>query len=315
MPEETPTAEPTAEVEVPPNPLGELMAPATLTMAADVLDDLERVRIANQNRLRQLVLPRRNKEGKDVGFGFLPPHIEVPENDEDFDLVAAVLESAETLVDIQRAAGRKIITRPKGWNPMVWQMCLIVPPMQRAEIDATKNLQKTIADHPLFPWIEAQKGLGAKQTGRLLAAIGDPYWNALHGRPRTIAELWSYCGYAVVGGLAPARRRGQKLTWSTTARMRMRMISESCMKSGGPYREVYDQEKEFYSDAVHEIACVRCGPAGNPALPGTPLSKNHIHARALRCVSKEILRDLWREARRVHIAHGFGPQMPEDNAA
>jgi hypothetical protein len=302
------------EVEAVPNPLAELMSPPTLTMAADVLDDMERVRIANQNRLRQLVLPRMNKDGKDVGFGFLPPNIHVPEDEEDFDLVQAVLDEVETHLSIQAAANRKIFTMPKGWNPMVWQMGLIVPPMQRAEVNATKNLQKTIQDHPLYGWIEAQKGLGAKQVGRLLAAIGDPYWNVKMGRPRTIAELWSYSGYSVIAGLAPARRKGTKVNWSVTARMRCRMISESCMKSGGPYREVYDQEKEFYADAVHELACVRCGPSGSPALAGTPLSKNHIHARALRCVSKEVLRDLWRQSRAIHVAHGFGPPDLQDAA-
>jgi hypothetical protein len=63
---------------------------------------------------------------------------------------------------------------------------------------------------------------------------------------------------------------------------------------------VYDAAREQYAEAVHPTECVRCGPAGKPALPGSPLSAGHQHARALRRVSKEILRDLWLEARMVH---------------
>lgn len=44
------------------------------------------------------------------------------------------------------------------------------------------------------------------------------------------------------------------------------------------------------------------GPAGKPAPTGSPLSTGHQHARALRLVAKTVLRDLWREARRIHEA-------------
>ena len=40
-------------------------------------------------------------------------------------------------------------------------------------------------------------GLGLKQTGRLIGALGDPSWNALEDRPRRgPAELWAFSGYA-----------------------------------------------------------------------------------------------------------------------
>jgi hypothetical protein len=67
-----------------------------------------------------------------------------------------------------------------------------------------------------------------------------------------------------------------------------------------PYRETYDKTRVKYAEAVHEAPCTRCGPKGHPAAIGTPLSAGHQHARAMRAMSKEILRDLWREARRLH---------------
>lgn len=293
----------------PPNPLGSLMAPPGLALAADVLDDIERVRIANENRLRQAVRTGYEAESDLRGLEMMPPGIEIGEDDKIVDLV---LEAAANHIRRQKEDGKKRITPPPGWEFFVWQMCVMLLPLRQANEDATKNVQKMIQQHPLHPWISVQKGLGDKQMGRLLATIGDPYWNTLHGRPRLVSELWSYCGYSVTpAGVAPARQKGVKINWSQTARMRCRMIAESCMKAGGPYREVYDNEKEHYQDAVHMVTCPRCGPAGKPAQPGSALSKNHIHARALRAISKTVLKDLWIEAKRIHAGR---LNIPEEAA-
>jgi hypothetical protein len=94
--------------------------------------------------------------------------------------------------------------------------------------------------------------------------------------------------------------------------MRAYLIAETCIKFDGkpdkndrprplsPYRAVYDAGRVKYAEAVHPAACRRCGPAGHPAAAGSPLSSGHQHARALRLVMKEILRDLWSESRRIH---------------
>lgn len=69
---------------------------------------------------------------------------------------------------------------------------------------------------------------------------------------------------------------------------------------GGPYRAVYEQARLKYADVVHGAPCVRCGPAGKPAPAGSPLSLGHQHARGLRIVAKAILKDLWKESKRIH---------------
>lgn len=51
-----------------------------------------------------------------------------------------------------------------------------------------------------------------------------------------------------------------------------------------PYRDTYDQARALDAELQ----------AGRPA----PLSDGHMHARAMRKVSKAILRDLWAEARK-----------------
>jgi hypothetical protein len=70
-----------------------------------------------------------------------------------------------------------------------------------------------------------------------------------------------------------------------------------------PYRAIYDARRAATADRVHETPCVRCGPSGKPAQPGTPWSAGHQLADALRIVSKEILKDLWREAKRIHESY------------
>lgn len=239
-----------------------------LSLSADILDDLEKVRIANENRLRQLTRSVEDVDDEVRGFGLT----------EDSPEVAHVTKLVETLV--------------------------------ATEHDAETNLKRELRGHPLGAWVKGARGVGEKQAARLLAAIGDPYirppmensdGDLEPARPRTVSELWAYCGYHVMpDGSAAARRRGEHANWSATAKMRVYLIAVSIVKAGGPYREVYDRARVKYDGAVHDRECKRCGPSGKPAQPGSELSAGHQHNRALRLVSKEILKDLWIEAKRIH---------------
>lgn len=229
----------------------------TLAMAAESVDDLERARIAGENRLRQLTRDETDADGEDRGFGLTLAH------------------------------------------PAVKRQADIVAQLQATEHSAVLALQHAMRAHPLGPWVKDQKGIGEKQAARLLASIGDPYWNTLHGRSRTVSELWAYCGYDVRAGQGPRRRKGELANWSQAARMRARMIAESIVKAGGPYREVYDTRKASTEGRVHAAQCPQC--VGSSAV-GDPWRDGHRHADALRVVSKTVLRDLWCEARRLHHA-------------
>ena len=66
-------------------------------------------------------------------------------------------------------------------------------------------------------------------------------------------------------------------------------------------RDAYDERKGATEGRVHAGECVRCGPSGKPAQQGTPWSDAHRHADALRITSKEVLKEIWREARRIHL--------------
>ena len=276
---------------------GGFLRDPVLGLLAEVVDDLESVRIANANRVRILTRTEADSDGEERGFGLTADHPEV----------AKLLATVDVM-----AAGEK---------------------------DAIKNLENAMKKHPLGKFVKATPGLGLKQTARLLAAIGDPYWNDLHDRPRTVSELWAYAGFHVIKtsgggharsnahgipaaagskphpdghrapdtqnknavGVAPKRTRGQKSNWSEIARKRTWVIASAIPKfKTSPYEPIYRAAREKYADTVHPAACARCGPAGKPAQIGSLRSAGHQNAMAIRLVAKEILKDLWLESRSIY---------------
>lgn len=134
------------------------------------------------------------------------------------------------------------------------------------------DLKRAMRRHPLGPWVAATIGVGEKQAARLLAAIGDP-----GARPNP-AKLWAYCGYHVIDGKRPRRRKGEKANWSNTAKMRARLIAESCIKHAhSPYRAVYDRERAKWA--------------------ARDTTDGHRHNHALAVVAKAVLLDMWRAGR------------------
>lgn len=146
-----------------------------------------------------------------------------------------------------------------------------------------KALSKQLKTHPLHPWIKSQIGLGDKQMARLLGVIRDPYWNELHQRPRTVSELWAYSGLHVIDGQSAKRRKGQQSNWSAEAKTRIYLIAVSCIKqSKSPYRAVYDDRRT------------------HTAITHPDWTDGHSHNDALRIMGKEILKQLWIQARAIH---------------
>lgn len=79
-------------------------------------------------------------------------------------------------------------------------------------------------------------------------------------------------------------------------------IAEACLKAKtSPYNSVYYDRKQATDGRVHTVPCAQCGGAGKAKeAVGQPWKPGHRHADALRYVAKRILRDLWREAKRIH---------------
>lgn len=248
----------TSEVTAPIS--GPSLSDPFLALAADVLDDAERTRIANENRLRQLTRAEEDSDGIERGFGLDESH------------------------------------------PDVARLAALVDMLKQIEHQAGLNLNRLLRQHALGPWVKAQKGIGEKQAARLLAVIGDPYINEQTGEPRTVSQLWAYCGHG-----DPARRKFKGMTQADlftlgnpVAKSRVWLISCAVLKAQGPLVATYYDRKAATEGRLHAGACVRCGPSGKPAIEGSPWSDAHRHADALRITGKTILRDLWLEAKRIH---------------
>lgn len=303
-----------------------------------MLDDIELVRIANENRLRQLTRSAEDKDGETRGFGLDESHPDVAR------LAAIVATLAQVEVDATKHLEKVMRRHPlHGWAKS----------MRGVGDKQVARLLAVVGDPYWRPELSREDG------------------TVIPAGPRTVSALWAYCGLhtlpvdgqgredsqsrtAVDGANFPAgqasidiqsdharrdqlaarhpdhswlgaqdrsvwvaarRQRGTKANWSTKAKMRAYLIAESCGKQlvkpctvgehvddcrCSPYRLLYEQRKAATEGRTHAVACVRCGPAGKPAHPGTPWSDGHRHADALRIVAKRILRDLWREAKRIH---------------
>jgi hypothetical protein len=177
-----------------------------------------------------------------------------------------------------------------------------------------RRCYRRVVPESIRTWQKNTHGLGEHGIARLLGHLGHPriatphHWEGtgsartlIADEPfeRTISQLWQYCGH----GRAERKRKGMTADelaaqGSPALKMIVHIIADRTMyQKASPYRVVYDDIKTKCADKTHSVECVRCGPSGKPAQPGTPWKPGHIHAHALRITGKEILRDLWLVAR------------------
>lgn len=173
------------------------------------------------------------------------------------------------------------------------QLAIILGSLAAVEHQVALELVRLGRKQSLAEWARDYRGLGEKSLARLLSEIGDPA-----DRPN-VAKLWAYCGHGdpARAGQIPRGATQEELfkRGNPRAKKQVWLIATSLLKAGN--RDAYDEAREKYADALHEKSCVRCGPAGHPAPPGSPLSDGHKHARALRALGKKFLLDLWLAAR------------------
>ena len=163
------------------------------------------------------------------------------------------------------------------------------------EHQAVLHLQRAMRKHPYAPWVKQTLGVGEKQGARLLAAIGDPYWNAAEGRPRRgPAELWAYCGYAP----GQKRQKGVKANWNAEAKMRAFLVAEKCLNTGVRKLDGYDDTDGYdFENRVALTPHAQVYLDARRAWADRDTSEGHKHNHALRRVAKEVLKDLWRFGR------------------
>lgn len=298
------------------------LADPVLKMAAETVDDLERVRIANENRLRQLTRSEADSDGEERGFGLTIDHPSVKAQ-------AAIVEGMAALEHQAVLALQRLMRRhPLGpWmkaQPGIGEKQgarllaalgdpYIRPDMVRADGTVEPSRPRTVSELWAYAGMHV---VDLRRTDDQRSNVGDDPLDLPVDHSCLDAQWLDVGGYLSGGdpdrgthdtqvvpvGVAAHRRRGQRSNWNADARMRVYLIAASCVKQpdGSRWRDVYTAAREKYADATHRAPCPRCGPAGKPALSGSPLSLGHQHARAVRIVAKTILKELWRESGRLH---------------
>lgn len=279
-------------------------ADALVLIAADVLDDLERTRIATENRLRSLTHePVEGERGGWFGKGLSPDMAEVRQVERVLEGLRQLEHAAE--LDLKRAMRKHPLgawvkrTVGVGEKQAARLLAAIGDPGERRTVS---QLWAYCGYHVLHPGqlaADAQMdGTGVDPTdhsgpdtrtasvgGESLGDHPDQGWHDTHGTPV---------------GVAPKRRKGTKANWSNVAKMRARLIAEACVKAG--IRKNPDAGPEFTLDtrtATTPYGAKYMARRARTAVTHPEWTSLHQHNDALRIVAKEVLKDLWREARHL----------------
>jgi hypothetical protein len=148
-----------------------------------------------------------------------------------------------------------------------------------AEIDSADRLMARLARGlPVADWARAQKGFGLPGLAKTVGELGD-----LSAYRKGVAGVWKRAGLAVIDGgrqrrvsgdaallhgYAPGRR---STFWNIAAAV---LKAQGTGEAAGPWRAVYDRRKALELTRVE-----------------TPM---HAHNRAMRFMTKRLLRDLHR---------------------
>jgi hypothetical protein len=215
------------------------------------------------------------------------------------DLLLTIKTLGNELDDLERVrimTSNRVGALTREFGSALPELEIVEENLRLIEHVAELNLKRAWRKHPLAPWAKGIPGVGEKLIARLVAEIGAP-----STRPNP-AKLWAYCGLG-----DPARKRVKGMSQEEAFKMGNPRAKQICWLIGesfvrvnkGPYRDAYDQMRAKYAERIHEKPCIRCGPAGKPAPPGSPWSLKHQHEAAKRYAVKMFLKDLWIASRQT----------------
>jgi hypothetical protein len=140
------------------------------------------------------------------------------------------------------------------------------------EVDG--DISEMVEMHRIYPYISGVKGVGPSLAAQILSQIDIQTAD-------TVSALWRYCGFAVIDGKAEKPTKGEKLHYNKKLKTVFFKLASSLLRAGSPYRQFYDDAKEYYQ-------------ANRP-----DWTKNHIHMASLRKMIKVFIAHLWLVWRKV----------------
>jgi transposase len=209
-----------------------------LRCLADLYDQTQRVRIATGERLRAYV----QRRDQSLGGGTRLP----------------------TLSEIRAGSLR-------GPVPILGETYYRHSKYER---ELRVEMRRVLLSHPVFSWLDEQKGIGPTLSCKLLARLDI-------ARAPTPSSFWRYCG------LVPRRAHDDLPHYDRAAKKLCYLLSISLIRYNDEYRDLYEATKQ-------RLAVVRAD-----------WSDSHIRLASLRFVQKRFLLNLWIEWNRCQgTPHG-----------
>lgn len=276
------------------------LIPAELGIISANLDDLEKVRIASENRYRILTTNEADKDGEVRGFGLDPNNKSVKR----------IRDVADKIAEAEKDAIKALELTMKGSALLPW-----IEEQKGAGLKTMGRFLSCIGD----PFYHYQRG-----TARVLPEL----W-AYCGLHTVMPEGESDNNKRE----AARRRKGQKANWDMEARKRLYVITESLVKQGVRKAAMVDDEGNTILDENGEPKMCRYGITKwgdiyvarrerNSELHGpdseVPWTDAHSDMDAKRILGREFLRDLWKESRDIHLRElgekkeNFDPEVWND---
>jgi transposase len=163
----------------------------------------------------------------------------------------------------------------------VASLILAREPLEQQRKAYEKALEKLGKQVPIYPFTESIKGFGALALAKTVGECGD-----LSAYP-SVSGVWKRAGLAVINGGRQRRVSGEAALehgYNPERRSVFWNIADPLLKSqgkdenAGPYRRIYDRRKAYELTRVE--------------------TAGHAHNRAMRYMTKELLKDLtlaWRK--------------------
>lgn len=145
---------------------------------------------------------------------------------------------------------------------------------EELEKEAEGEIKELVKDWPIVEEMIQVKGIGLTLAAKMVAMIDIK-------KADTVSVLWRYAGYGVLNGLREKPIKGEKLHYNIRLKSTLYLVGTSFLRSGSPYRKVYDAAKERYLETRKDW---------------TPL---HRHLAAQRIMEKVFLSHLWERWRRL----------------
>jgi hypothetical protein len=136
------------------------------------------------------------------------------------------------------------------------------------ERDLDRDIARLADDMPIVDRMIAVKGVGKTLAVKVVAMIDIT-------RADTVSALWKFAGYGVSDGHRDQLKKGQTAPYNTRLKTTCYLVGSSFLKTGSPYRRIYDDARAYYA-------------ANRPEW-----TDGHQHAAAMRKMIKIWLSHLW----------------------